>query len=181
MDLTDQKSLDNFLGATNMEKGIYDDRADFYAPYYRQMTLGGYDLSSEENRKYLELAYGDVSAAFGSYRNPRLLSKLCCYRKEHTRWYEELYKKEEFLQQVKEKYAEVFRPETEAVLDGKIDRYADEIRESVAMPIHKLSDCTLVTKIFVLSDNLFHVGRSPYRNDCANCYKFGLTNRFSML
>lgn len=67
MDLTDQKSLDNFLGATNMEKGIYDDRADFYAPYYRQMTLGGYDLSSEENRKYLELAYGDVSAAFDYY------------------------------------------------------------------------------------------------------------------
>lgn len=77
--------------------------------------------------------YDKAFGAFGSYRNPRLLSKLCCYRKEHTRWYEELYKKEEFLQQVKEKYAEVFRPETEAVLDGKIDRYADEIRESVAM------------------------------------------------
>ena len=77
--------------------------------------------------------YDKAFGAFGSYRNPRLLSKLCCYRKEHTRWYEELYKKEEFLQQVKEKYAEVFRPETKAVLDGKIDRYADEIRESVAM------------------------------------------------
>ena len=44
MDMTEQKNLDNFLGATNMEKGIYDDKADFYAPYYRQMTLGAASL-----------------------------------------------------------------------------------------------------------------------------------------
>ena len=67
MDMTEQKNLDNFLGATNMEKGIYDDKADFYAPYYRQMTLGGYDLPAEEGEKYLAIAYEDVTSAFDYY------------------------------------------------------------------------------------------------------------------
>ena len=67
MDMTEQKNLDNFLGATNMEKGIYDDKADFYAPYYRQMTLGGYDLPAEEGEEYLAIAYEDVSTAFDYY------------------------------------------------------------------------------------------------------------------
>lgn len=67
MDMTDEKSRYNFTGATNMEKGIYDDKADFYAPYYRQMTLAGYDLPAEENEKYLAIAYEDVRASFEYY------------------------------------------------------------------------------------------------------------------
>lgn len=77
--------------------------------------------------------YDKAFGAYGSFRNPRLLSKLGCYYNESPKWYEALYEKEGFRQKVEQTYVEVFRPETEAVLNGKIDMYADWIRESVAM------------------------------------------------
>ena len=39
MPMEDQKARASFLGATNMEKGIYDESCRFYAPYYRQAGL----------------------------------------------------------------------------------------------------------------------------------------------
>lgn len=38
MELNDGETKDNFLGAINMEKGIYDADARFFAPYYRQVS-----------------------------------------------------------------------------------------------------------------------------------------------
>ena len=63
----------SFLGAINMEKGIYDAKANFYAPYYRQAGLNVYRLDAGAAAPYFALAYQDVKAAFEHYlkhRNP---------------------------------------------------------------------------------------------------------------
>ena len=67
MPMEDQKARASFLGATNMEKGIYDESCRFYAPYYRQAGLSVYDLPEEEREPWLALAYEDVRAAFMYY------------------------------------------------------------------------------------------------------------------
>ena len=67
MSLDDEESKASFLGATNMEKGIYDDESRFFAPYYRQAGLNVYELSMEEQEPYLQFAYEDISKAFDYY------------------------------------------------------------------------------------------------------------------
>lgn len=67
MSLEDEKTKANFLGATNMEKGIYDSQSRFFAPYYRQAGLNVYTLPIEQRESYLSLAYTDVKAAFEYY------------------------------------------------------------------------------------------------------------------
>ena len=65
--LSDGEARESFLGATNMEKGIYDAESRFFAPYYRQAGLSVYELPAEEREPYLALAYEDVRAAFDYY------------------------------------------------------------------------------------------------------------------
>ena len=67
MTLDDSEAKAAFLGATNMEKGIYDDDCRFFAPYYRQAGLNAYRLDVKERERYLSLAYEDVRAAFLYY------------------------------------------------------------------------------------------------------------------
>lgn len=67
MSLSDNGAKDAFVGAMNMEKGIYDDHARFFAPYYRQAALNVYEMTPEERERYLQLAYGDVERAFDYY------------------------------------------------------------------------------------------------------------------
>ena len=50
-----------------MEKGIYDDNARFFAPYYSQADLNVYTLPVADRAQYLEIAYEDVSDAFEYY------------------------------------------------------------------------------------------------------------------
>lgn len=57
----------NFMGAINMEKGIYDNDSRFFAPYYQQVGFLVYTMSVEDREPYLELAYSDVKAAFKYY------------------------------------------------------------------------------------------------------------------
>ena len=66
-DITNEKYRESFLGAINMELGIYDDVARIYAPYYRQATFPVYSLNKEEQEKYLSIAYEDVKNAFIYY------------------------------------------------------------------------------------------------------------------
>lgn len=63
MSMTDEGFKNSFVGATTMEKGIYDEQADFYAPFYRQVTLESYDLPADEREQYLEIAYADIEDA----------------------------------------------------------------------------------------------------------------------
>lgn len=46
--LDDAQALEAILGSINMEKGIYDAQARFFAPYYRQLTLNAYTLDEAE-------------------------------------------------------------------------------------------------------------------------------------
>ncbi len=67
MELTDEDTKANFLGAINMEKEIYDHDSRFFAPYYRQVGLNVYSMETSNREKYLELAFDDVKNAFGYY------------------------------------------------------------------------------------------------------------------
>lgn len=62
MDVRDAAERETFKHAVDMEKGIYCDRARFFAPYYRQKSMPRY-MKPGCN----EVAYGDVKAAFLYY------------------------------------------------------------------------------------------------------------------
>ena len=67
MSLSDTETKESFVGAINMEKGIYDQNSRFFAPYYRQIGLNVYEMEQEEREPYLEIAYQDIRAAFDYY------------------------------------------------------------------------------------------------------------------
>ncbi|MBO6148704.1 MAG: DUF3089 domain-containing protein [Lachnospiraceae bacterium] len=67
MSLEDEETKEKFIGALNMERGIYEDNTRMYAPYYRQAAMGVYSLNESERKKYMEVAYSDVSNAFEYY------------------------------------------------------------------------------------------------------------------
>ena len=67
MSMEDTDTKESFVGALNMEKGIYEDSTTMYAPYYRQMTFSVYSMTEEDMKPYLEMAYRDVAAAFEYY------------------------------------------------------------------------------------------------------------------
>ena len=67
MSMDDTATKESFVGALNMERGIYEDSATMYAPYYRQMTFPVYSMTDEETKPYPDMAYRDVAAAFEYY------------------------------------------------------------------------------------------------------------------
>lgn len=67
MSLENEEDKANFLGAINMEKGLYDADARFFAPYYRQASLTDYLLPEDELEEHLSMAYEDVRDAFSYY------------------------------------------------------------------------------------------------------------------
>ncbi|MCR5790607.1 MAG: DUF3089 domain-containing protein [Lachnospiraceae bacterium] len=67
MSLDDTKTKEHFLGALNMERGIYEGDTRMYAPYYRQGAMKIYSMTPEEREPYLEYAYDDISEAFHYY------------------------------------------------------------------------------------------------------------------
>ncbi len=74
MSLEDTQSKSKFIGAINMEKGIYDSNTNFYSPFYRQVGLYTFLTREDENSAYLnevsssfDKAYSDVETAFEYY------------------------------------------------------------------------------------------------------------------
>lgn len=67
MALDDAETKESFLGATNMEKGIYDGDCRFFAPYYQQAGLNVYEMEPVDREQYLSIAYADVKQAFEYY------------------------------------------------------------------------------------------------------------------
>ena len=67
MALDDEETKESFLGALNMERGIYEDSTRMFAPYYRQAAMKVYSLDRANWEPYMEIAYSDVSAAFAYY------------------------------------------------------------------------------------------------------------------
>ncbi len=67
MSMDDEEMKSAFVGALNMERGIYEDSTVMYAPFYRQMTFPVYSARMAEQGEHLEIAYGDIEEAFGFY------------------------------------------------------------------------------------------------------------------
>lgn len=67
MSLKDKETKENFLGAINMEKGIYDKECRFFAPYYRQAALNVYEMDIADRERYMKIAYEDIKEAFEYY------------------------------------------------------------------------------------------------------------------
>ncbi|MCR4740061.1 MAG: DUF3089 domain-containing protein [Lachnospiraceae bacterium] len=67
MAMDDELTKADFLGALNMERGIYEQGTRMFAPYYRQGAMKIYSISAEEREPYLERAYADISDAFAYY------------------------------------------------------------------------------------------------------------------
>ncbi len=67
MSLDDEKTKASFVGALNMERGIYDDAARLYAPFYRQMAFPLYEGTEEAMQPYIAIAYEDIRSAFLYY------------------------------------------------------------------------------------------------------------------
>ena len=67
MNLSDEETKGAFIGALNMERGIYEDVSSMYAPFYRQMTFHLYEEMKAESGRPLEIAYSDVESAFLYY------------------------------------------------------------------------------------------------------------------
>ena len=64
MSMDDIDTRRSFVGALNMERGIYEDTCTMYAPFYRQMTFPVYEQRIAGSGEHLEIAYGDVKEAF---------------------------------------------------------------------------------------------------------------------
>lgn len=62
MDVNDEKERAAFKKAVDMEKGIYDGSARFFAPYYRQKSLPHYGSPAAQ-----DIAYADAKKAFLHY------------------------------------------------------------------------------------------------------------------
>ena len=67
MSLDNEVMLGYFKGALEMERGLYEESTRMYAPYYRQMAMGGYKIEEAERERRLQFAYKDVSDAFKYY------------------------------------------------------------------------------------------------------------------
>ena len=67
MSMDDEATKENFVGALNMERGIYEESTRMFAPFYRQASLKVYSLESSEWEPYLASAYDDISDAFSYY------------------------------------------------------------------------------------------------------------------
>ena len=63
----DKETKKSFVGAVNMEKGIYDDNARFFAPYYHQAALSAYYAPKAESKDIFDSAYSEVKDAFEYY------------------------------------------------------------------------------------------------------------------
>lgn len=67
MSLSDENLKEHFVWALNMERGMYEDSARMFAPYYKQASMQIYALDAYAREQYLQVAYRDVSAAFKYY------------------------------------------------------------------------------------------------------------------
>ena len=67
MSMDDEATKSAFVGALNMERGIYEDYTTMYAPFYRQMTFPLYAEGKAEDGAPLDIAYSDVRDAFLYY------------------------------------------------------------------------------------------------------------------
>lgn len=71
--IADKPSQDRAALFVRSQASAFSDVADVWAPKYRQAAYGAFLLKSEDANQALDLAYGDITRAFGEFlrRNPR--------------------------------------------------------------------------------------------------------------
>ncbi|MBR0130493.1 MAG: DUF3089 domain-containing protein [Firmicutes bacterium] len=62
-----EKLKGKFVSALDMERGIYEEGARMFSPYYRQMSMNAYKLDEGQQAQARAVAYNDISAAFRWY------------------------------------------------------------------------------------------------------------------
>ncbi|MEG0547093.1 MAG: DUF3089 domain-containing protein [Oscillospiraceae bacterium] len=67
MAIDDENIRGAFVGALNMEKGIYEENCRMFAPFYRQAALNVYKMETEKSKEYFDLAYSDIKDSFQYY------------------------------------------------------------------------------------------------------------------
>lgn len=67
MPIDDEDARYKFVGATNMERGIYDEQSRFFAPYYSQASMYSYTIDPLTRDSVISEAYKEVSLAFSDY------------------------------------------------------------------------------------------------------------------
>lgn len=67
MPIDDEDARYKFVGATNMERGIYDKQSRFFAPYYSQASMYSYTIDPATRDSVISEAYKEVSLAFSDY------------------------------------------------------------------------------------------------------------------
>ena len=67
MPIDDEDARYKFVGATNMERGIYDEQSRFFAPYYSQASMYSYTIDPATRDSVISEAYKEVSLAFSDY------------------------------------------------------------------------------------------------------------------
>ena len=111
MDMDDGKTRKSFIGALNMERGIYEEGARMYAPFYRQMTFPLYEGTEDEMQPYLSIAYEDIRNAFLYYMDnlndgrPLILAGFSQGAELSLRLLEECFDEEELNRQLAACYA----------------------------------------------------------------------------
>lgn len=79
-----------------------------------------------------EFSFGNQPSWFSDLKLPHGL-----YHREETSWYNALYKKEEFLDAVKETYRDFFRPYLLAQADSVLERQAQRLEASMTMDMRR--------------------------------------------
>ena len=67
--MEDPKIRDYFLGALNMERGIYDNVGAMFSPLYRQVAFPVYSMSPTRTEYHKGIGFSDLRRAFRIYLN----------------------------------------------------------------------------------------------------------------
>lgn len=126
----DEETKAAFYGAVNMEKGIYDANARFFAPYYHQASLSAYYLPEEEQTQYFDSSYSDVKEAFLYYMehyndgNPIILAGFSQGGEMSIRLLEDVFRDEKIMDQLVACYAIGWRITEEELAENPHIRFA---------------------------------------------------------
>jgi len=67
MDLTDENMRGLVQTILPKQAGVFKEKCNIYAPYYRQMAMDGLKMNEEDRNKYFSLGFSDIEQAFNYY------------------------------------------------------------------------------------------------------------------
>ena len=67
MNIEEEKNRARVQNVTKKQGGVFMEQCNFFAPYYRQMSLDGLTMPQDTVDKYFSIGYADVKDAFNYY------------------------------------------------------------------------------------------------------------------